>query len=209
MHKRSIRWIQLLAHVAALSPLAVLVWDFAQGQLTVNPIQEIQLRTGRYALVLLALSLACTPINIVFGFNWVLRLRRMLGLYAFMYASLHFLNFVGLDYGFDFALIWEDIAEKRFVLAGFAAFLSLLLMAVTSTKGWVKRLGKNWVRLHWLVYVAAALAATHFLWQVKADFRVPLLYGVVALLLIVRISGVRKAVSEFRSKLKNNWHNPQ
>ena len=209
MQKHNIPWLQILIHVAALLPLAVLVWDFAQGQLTVNPIQEIQLRTGRYALVLLVLSLACTPVNIVFGLNWVLPLRRTLGLYAFMYASLHFLNFIGVDYGFDFALIREDVAEKRFVLAGFAAFLSLLLLAITSTKGWVKRLGKNWVRLHWLVYAAAALAVTHFAWQVKADFRVPLLYGVVvALLLIVRIPGVRKAVSEFRSKLKNKWCNP-
>jgi len=194
---------QLLTHIAALLPLAVLAWDFAQNQLTVNPIEEIQLRTGKYALVLLVLSLACTPINRIFGLKLVLPLRRLLGLYAFMYASLHFLNFVGLDYGFDFALIREDISEKRFALAGFAAFLSLLPLAITSSKGSMKRLGKNWERLHWLVYLAALLAVTHFIWQVKADIREPLLYGaVVVLLLIVRLPPVRKAVRELGSQLK-------
>ena len=203
MHKRRILWLQILTHVAALSPLALLVWDFAQGQLTVNPIQDIQLRTGKYALVLLVLSLACTPVNIVFGFTWALLLRRTLGLYAFMYAGMHFLNFVWLDYSFDFSLIWEDIGDKRYMVAGFAAFLGLLPLAVTSTKGWMKRLGKNWVRLHWLIYIAAALAVIHFAWQVKADFRVPLLYGVVvALLLIVRIPAIRKVTNGFRNQFK-------
>lgn len=197
MHKLKTPGLQILIHIAALLPLAVLAWDFTQGGLTVNPIREIQLRTGKYALVLLVLSLACTPISTVFRLKQVLRLRRPLGLYAFMYASLHFLNFVGLDYGFDFDLIRGDIVEKRFALVGFAAFLSLLLLAVTSTKGWVKRLGKSWERLHWLAYLAALLAVAHFALQVKADFREPLLYGaVVILLLIIRIPSVRKVVSK-------------
>ena len=143
MPKLEVSGLRITTHIAALLPLAVLVWDFTQGGLTVNPIQEIQLRTGRYALILLVLSLACTPINIVFGIKSVLGLRRPLGLYAFMYASLHFLNFVGLDYWFDFALIRADISDKRFALAGLAAFLSLLLLAVASTRGWRQRLGKN------------------------------------------------------------------
>ncbi len=203
MHKLRTHWLQLLTHIAALSPLAVLVWDFAQGQLTVNPIQEIQLRTGKYALVLLVLSLACTPVSTLVRFKQALLLRRPLGLYAFMYASLHFLNFVGLDYGFNFGLIREDIFEKRFALAGFAAFLCLLPLAITSTKGWRNRLGKNWQRLHWLVYLAAPLAVAHFAWQVKADLRAPLLYGaVVVLLLIIRIPGIREAVGRFYRRLK-------
>lgn len=203
MRKFNTSRLLILVHIGALIPLALLVWDFAWGQLSVNPIEEIQLRTGKYALVLLVLSLACTPINIIFGTKWVLPLRRLLGLYAFGYACLHFLNFVGLDYGFDFALIREDILEKRYALAGFAAFLSLLLLAVTSTRGWMKRLGKNWERLHWLVYLAGLLAVTHFVWQTKADLREPLIYGaVVVLLLIVRLPQVRKVLSGFRSRLK-------
>ncbi len=197
MQKHNIPWLQVLIHVAALLPLAILAWDFTQDRLTVNPIQEITLRTGTYSLILLVLSLACTPVNIVFGLNWVLPLRRTLGLYGFMYASLHFLNFIGLDYGFDLNLLREDVFGKGYMWVGFVALLALLPVAITSAKGWVRRLGKNWERLHWLVYPAALLAVAHFLLLVKADLRVPLLYGVaVALLLIVRIPGIRKLTSK-------------
>lgn len=203
MHKLKTSWLQIIIHIGALLPLVILIWDFTQGRLTVNPIQEIQLRTGKYTLVLLVLTLLVTPANIMFGIKQALRLRRQLGLYAFMYASLHFLNFIGLDYRFDLTLILEDVAGKRFVLAGLAAFLSLLLLAVTSTKGWMRRLGKNWERLHWLIYLAAALAVTHFVWQVKADLREPLIYGlVVFILLAVRLPAIRKMVNERRRRLK-------
>jgi sulfoxide reductase heme-binding subunit YedZ len=203
IHRLRRNWLQILTHIGALVPLATLVWNFWQGQLSVNPIQDITLRTGKYALVLLVLSLACTPINSVFGFRQVLRLRRPLGLYAFMYVSLHLLTFVGLDYGFDWVLIREAIFEKRFALAGFAAFLVLLPLAVTSTKGWMRRLGKKWKRLHRGVYLAALLAVTHFIWLVKSDIREPLLYGVVlVVLLILRIAGVRRRVSRSRSWLR-------
>lgn len=200
MHKFKRHWLQILVHIAALLPLAILVWDFTQGGLTANPIQEIQLRTGRYALILLVLTLACTPISTMFGLKQILQLRRPLGLYAFLYASLHFLNFVGLDFGFNFDLIKEGILEKRFALVGLAAFLCLLPLAVTSTRGWMRRLGRNWHRLHWLIYPAALLAVLHFTLQVKADYRSPLLYGaVVVLLLVIRLPVLRKAVSKFRS----------
>jgi sulfoxide reductase heme-binding subunit YedZ len=203
IHRLRRNWLQILTHIGALVPLATLVWNFWQGQLSVNPIQDITLRTGKYALVLLVLSLACTPINSVFGFRQVLRLRRPLGLYAFMYVSLHLLTFVGLDYGFEWVLIREAIFEKRFALAGFAAFLVLLPLAVTSTKGWMRRLGKKWKRLHRGVYLAALLAVTHFIWLVKSDIREPLLYGVVlVVLLILRIAGVRRRVSRSRSWLR-------
>jgi sulfoxide reductase heme-binding subunit YedZ len=203
MPKLKVSGLQVLVHIAALLPLILLAWDFTQGGLTANPIREVQLRTGKYALVLLVLALSLTPVNIVFGIKSVLPIRRTLGLYSLMYASLHFLNFIGLDYRFDFGLIRDDISGKRFVLVGFVAFLCLLPLAVTSTRGWIRRLGRNWERLHRLIYVAAVLAVTHFLWQVKADVREPLIYGaVVALLLIVRIPPVRKALSELRKK----WH---
>ncbi len=203
MPKLRVSVLQVLVHIAALLPLILLAWDFTQGGLTANPIREVQLRTGKYALVLLVLALSVTPVNIVFGIKSALPLRRTLGLYSLMYASLHFLNFIGLDYGFDFGLIRDDISGKRFVLAGFLAFLCLLPLAVTSTRGWIKRLGRNWERLHRLIYLAAVLAVTHFLWQVKADVREPLIYGaIVALLLIVRIPTIRKTLRELRKK----WH---
>ena len=196
-------WLRVLTHVGALLPLLVLGLDYWQGRLGFNPIQDITLRTGKYALVLLVLSLACTPINSVFGFKPVLRVRRALGLYAFMYVSLHFLIFVGLDYGFDLALIREAVLEKRYALVGFAAFLILLPLAVTSTKGWMRRLGRLWKRLHRVVYLAALLAVLHFVWLVKSDVREPLIYGaVVGVLLVLRITRVRHYVSRFRSWLK-------
>lgn len=196
-------WLRALVHIGALLPLAILVYDFWQDRLTVNPIQEITLRTGKYALVLLVLALACTPINSVFGFKPVLRLRRPLGLYAFMYASFHFLTFVGLDYGFDPELIREAILEKRYALVGFATFLILLPLAATSTRGWMRRLGRRWKRLHRGVYLAGLLAVLHFVWLVKSDIREPLLYGgVVVLLLVLRISGIRRGISRWRSWLK-------
>jgi sulfoxide reductase heme-binding subunit YedZ len=200
MRKLKARWPacgaivpQILTHVAALLPLAWLLWDYWQGLFIVDPVREITTRTGKTALILLVLSLACTPIHTVFGFKKVLRVRRALGLYAFMYASLHFLTFVGLDYGFDLDLIGQAISDQRYVLVGFAAGLLLLPLAITSTRGWQKPLGKNWKRLHRLVYLASILAILHFVWLVK-DTREPLRYGaVVALLLIVRIPGIRRA----------------
>ncbi|MDP3880223.1 MAG: protein-methionine-sulfoxide reductase heme-binding subunit MsrQ [Dehalococcoidales bacterium] len=190
--------IQVVVHITALLPLSVIIWDFWQGQLTVNPIQEIQLRTGRYALLILILSLSCTPLSRIFGSGRIFRLRRPLGLYAFAYASLHFLNFIGLDYGFNLALLREDIAEKSFVILGFAAFLCMLPVAITSTRGWMQRLGKNWERVHWLVYPAAILAVTHFTLQVKADFRLPLLYwALLILLLATRLPVIRKMAGRF------------
>jgi sulfoxide reductase heme-binding subunit YedZ len=202
MHKLKTHWLQILTYVAALLPLALLAWDYWQGRLIIDPVGMITTRTGKAALILLILSLACTPINIIFGFKQVMRVRRALGLYAFMYAGLHFLTFVGLDYGFDLDLIGLGILDQRYVLVGFAAGLLLLLLAITSTQGWQRRLGKNWKRLHRLVYLASILAIVHFMWLVK-DVREPLRYGaVVALLLVVRIPGIRRAVKNARCQLK-------
>src|SRR5690606_27212959 len=126
------------------APLVVGIWDLARGNLSVNPIQDITHRSGYTALVLLVLSLACTPASALLGQKWALKLRRPLGLYAFLYAAVHLLIFVALDYGLDLGLIWAAIAEKRFVLAGLAAFLLLVPLAPTSTKGWQRRLGRRW-----------------------------------------------------------------
>jgi len=205
MQKLKAHWLQILTHVGALLPLAILAWDYAQNQLTANPIREITIRTGRSAIVLLLLSLACTPIYTLFGFAPVLRLRRPLGLYAFLYAGLHGLTFVGLDYGFDLVLIGQELLQKRFVQVGVLAFLILVPLAITSTRGWVARLGKNWKRLHRLVYLAALLAGVHFLWAVKANVRVPLLYGAaLAVLLVARIPAVQNAVRGWRGGLRRD-----
>jgi sulfoxide reductase heme-binding subunit YedZ len=202
MRKLKTHWLQILTHVAALLPLAWLLWAYGQGLFLIDPVKEITTRTGKTALILLILSLACTPAYTISGFKQVQRLRRPLGLYAFLYAGLHFLTFVGLDYGFDLRLIRRDILDQRYVLVGFAAGLLLLPLAITSTRGWQKRLGKNWKRLHRLAYLAGILAIAHFVWLVK-DIREPLRYGVVmALLLVVRIPAIRKALSNARRRLK-------
>jgi sulfoxide reductase heme-binding subunit YedZ len=197
-------WLRWLAHVGALVPLALLIWDGAHDNLTHNPIQEITFRTGKTALVLLVLSLAATPINTLFGLKQVLPLRRPLGLYAFFYVTLHLLIFAVLDYGLDWGLIQEAIVEKRYVLVGFTAFLLLLPLALTSTKGSMRRLGKRWKALHRLVYVAVALAIVHYVWLVKADVREPLLYGaVVALLLVLRLPPLRRRITQLRYHVGN------
>jgi sulfoxide reductase heme-binding subunit YedZ len=197
------RWLRLLVHIGALLPLAWTVWQYWQGMFLVDPVREITTRTGKTALILLVLTLLCTPLQTLFGFKEGLRARRTLGLYTFLYVSLHFATFVGLDYGFDLALLQEAIFAQRYVLAGFAAGLILLALAITSTRGWQRRLGRNWKRLHRLIYLAGVLAVVHFAWLVK-DLREPLRYGlVVALLLVLRIPWVRRAVSRTRCWLKN------
>jgi sulfoxide reductase heme-binding subunit YedZ len=195
-------WLRIATHVACWLPFVVLVWDFANDNLTVNPIQEATLRTGKTALILLVLALACTPANTLFGLRKVLPLRRPLGLYAFFYVCLHLLIFVLVDYGLNWGLIEQAIVEKRFVLAGFAAFLLLLPLAITSTKGWMRRLGKGWKKLHRLVYVAAPLAVAHFVWLVKSDVREPLAYGaLVGALLLLRAPVVRGRLAKLRARL--------
>ncbi len=196
MPKLPALWLPLVAHVGALTPLGLIIWDLTQDQLTADPIRAVQLRTGKAALVLLVLSLACTPVSNVPRLRWVLRLRRLFGLYAFAYASLHLLNFIGIDYGFDLGLLQKDLPKKYYIFLGFAAFLSLLPLAITSTYGWRRRLGRNWQRLHYLIYMAAVLAVTHFLFLVKAGRREPYLYAaIVFLLLLARLPGPGKIMS--------------
>ena len=153
--------------------------------------------------MLLVLSLACTPLNRLLGWRWTVPLRRPLGLWAFFYVTLHLLTFVVVDYGLDAGLIWQAVAEKRFVLAGFAAFLLLLPLALTSTRGWMRRLGRNWTRLHRLIYLALPLAVLHYVWLVKADRREPLLYGAaVLLLLVLRTPPVLRAGRSLRGRIR-------
>ena len=196
-------WLRVVVHVGAWIPLVLIMVGLLTNQLTVNPIQAATLRTGKAALVLLVLSLACTPLNTVFRFRSALRIRRALGLYAFLYAAVHFAIFIGLDYGFNSQRILEAVFEKRFALVGFAAGLALLPLAITSTRGWMRRLGRRWTRLHRLVYLAAVLAVIHYTWLVKSDVRVPLLYGaLVVTLLTLRLPRVRHAAAGLGGRLR-------
>jgi sulfoxide reductase heme-binding subunit YedZ len=179
--------------------MLILLWDWSQGNLTANPIQAATLRTGRFAIILLILSLSITPLNFLFRLRQLIPLRKWLGLYSAFYVGVHFLIFVGIDYGFDFSFILADLVAKRYVIVGFLAGMILLPLTLTSTRGWQRRLKKNWKRLHRFVYLAGILAATHYIWLVKSDIRTPLLYaGVVVLLLILRIPVIRRKVSGLR-----------
>lgn len=194
-------WFWLLANLVGLTPLALLGWGYGQGS-WIDPISETTSRTGSAAILMLVLSLACTPVNTLFGFRQAVTARKPLGLYAFLYAALHLLNFIGLDYGFNLqAFLADALLQKRFMIVGFSAFLILLPLAITSTKGWMKRLGRNWKRLHQLVYAAGIFAVLHYLWLVKIDITKPLLYGgILALLLVLRLPLVRRWISGLRPK---------
>lgn len=181
-HRDLLGW---LVGALCLVPLALLIWDAGQGSLGANPIQSIELRMGKPALVLLIASLAVTPVARLTGRRGLLPLRRTLGLCSFLYATLHALAFVGLDYGFDVTLLPEAIFQKRYALAGMAAYISLFPLALTSTHAWQVRLGHRWRSLHRLTYLAALLAAIHYVWQTKADITQPLLWAVTLIVLLL------------------------
>ena len=181
-------WPLLAAHVGGWYPLASLLLDAGRGRLTANPIQYITLHTGKPALVLLVLCLACTPVDRFLAVRPALRVRKLLGLYAFGYATLHFFIFAVIDYGLDVWQMLNIVAKKPYALVGFSALLALLPLALTSTRGWQQRLGSTWKKLHRLVYVAGLLAVTHYIWLVKSDVRQPLLWAAaVGLLLLARL----------------------
>lgn len=194
-------WLRIAVHLSALVPLVVLIRDYFLHHLTFNPIQEATQRTGKTALVLLVLSLVCSPANRIFGFKQAVQARRPLGLYAFFYVSIHVFIFFVLDYGLVYDDIMQAVTEKPYVIAGLSAFLLLTPLAITSTRGWMRRLGKRWKKLHQLVYIAAPIVILHFIWSVKADIRQPVLYGAaVALLLVLRLPRVRAALRTIRSR---------
>jgi sulfoxide reductase heme-binding subunit YedZ len=178
---------------AVLAPAAALAWRAARGGLGANPIEAATHATGEWALRWLLATLALTPLRRWLGWHGAVAYRRLLGLAAFGYACAHLTIWVALDHGFDGAAIVEDVVERPFVTAGLAAFLLLAPLAATSTRGWMRRLGRRWTRLHRLVYVAAGLAILHFLWLVKADLRPPLVHGaILAALLAARLPLARR-----------------
>lgn len=195
-------WLWLAANLAALLPLLWLAWDTWQGNLTINPIDDFTDRTGSGAIRLLLASLAVTPVQTITGWRQVGVIRKSLGLWAFAYAVLHFLVFVGLDYAFSLRFILEDgLPTKPYIVVGFSALLILLPLALTSTRGAMKRLGRNWKRLHRWVYAAGILAVIHYIWVAKLAAGEPTLYAVIlAVLLAARLPWVRSRLSTLRRK---------
>jgi len=189
------RVLKRVAFTACLVPLAMLVAQAALGRLGANPIDEVTDLTGTWTLRFLLLTLAVTPVRRLTGWNVLVRYRRMLGLFAFFYGGLHLLTYVVLDQFFALDQILKDVAKRPFITAGAAALLLMVPLAVTSTVGWVRRLGgRNWQRLHRLAYLSAAAGVVHYYWLVKADTSRPVRYAaVLALLLLARLWRPRAA----------------
>lgn len=189
-----LRALKATAFVLALVPLAKIVADGLLGRLGANPIEMVQSRLGFWTLTFLTLSLVPTPARDLLGVAWPVRLRRMIGLFAFAYGSLHLLWYVGIDQTLDVGLLVEDVVKRKFMTVGFTAWLLLLPLALTSTDRWVRRLGHaRWKRLHRLVYAAALLGVVHFVWRVKADLRRPIWFAVAILALLAARAAVRLA----------------
>jgi sulfoxide reductase heme-binding subunit YedZ len=209
MKKFSFTPLQIAIHIYAWSALALLIFDFATGNLSPNPIQDLEQRTGRHAITLLVLSLACTPLNTLFKWSEPLKRRRTLGLYAFMYAVIHVIIFVDLDFGLAWSTVITELIKKNYLVVGVIAFILLIPLAITSFDIWKKRLGKKWKRLHQIVYWIAPIVTLHYLWSKKGDALSlqgdivrPLIYGlVVAIFLIMRIPPIRKALSSFSTRM--------
>lgn len=183
-----------LVHALSLTPLAILGWQFwevfrtGSDALGADPVAEVEHRLGLWALRFLILVLAITPLRHLTGQTGLLRFRRMLGLYAFVYATLHFAAYLALDLRGYWTQIFEEIAKRPYITVGFAAWLLLVPLAFTSTRGWMRRLGRRWGQLHKLVYAIGVFAVLHFWWLVKSDIREPALYaGLLAVLLGARL----------------------
>ncbi len=186
MNARTIKILKVFTFLAGFVPLAFLAYKAAYDLLGANPIQEITHSTGKWTLIFLLLTLSITPLRRITGQPWLIRLRRMLGLFAFFYGSLHLLTYLVVDKFFDVHEMLQDIGKRRFITVGLAAFTLLIPLAVTSTSGMIRRLGgKRWRRLHQAIYLAAALAVIHFYWEVKLDTRRPIRYGMMLTMLLL------------------------
>jgi sulfoxide reductase heme-binding subunit YedZ len=175
-------WLKPGVFVGCCIPIAAILWRGSQGQLGADVVASVLNQLGYLALTLLVATLLCTPIKIVTGWKWPIRIRRMLGVFSFVYAALHFLTYFVIDQSFDVSMVIADITKRKFILVGFLAFAIMIPLAWTSTNRSVKRMGfVGWKRLHRLTYVAGALAALHFIWRVKADYREPLIFAGIIL----------------------------
>ncbi len=172
------KWTKVAVFLLCLIPFGDLVWRIIKSDLGANPVEFLQHATGDWTLRFLVFTLCITPLRRLFNLPDLIRFRRMLGLFAFFYVSLHFLTYLGPDQAFDLAAMWKDVAKRPFITVGFAAFVSLIPLALTSTAGWIRRIGgKRWQMLHRLIYFAAVCGVIHYYWLVKSDVRKPLFYG--------------------------------
>jgi len=194
--------LKIFVFVLCLTPLFMLLWKCLHSALGANPIEVITHSTGKWTLIFLLITLSITPLRKITAQPWLIRFRRMFGLYAFFYGCLHLMTWVWLDKFFDLHDMWVDILKRRFITVGMAALLFMLPLAITSTKGWIGRLGgKRWSNLHKLIYVSASLGVIHFLWLVKADKREPERYGIVlGFLLLWRVGAW--LVAKFRNNME-------
>ena len=183
------KWTKVVVFIVCLIPLCGLVWRGLHNGLGANPVEFIQLTTGDWTLRFLVFTLCITPFRKLLNLPDLIRFRRMLGLFAFSYLCIHFLTYLVLDQSLDPSAIWKDVAKRPFITVGFLGFLLLLPLAITSTAGWIRRLGgKRWQMLHRAIYFAAVCGVIHYYWKVKSDVRMPLFYGaLVAILLLWRL----------------------
>ncbi|MDH5612190.1 MAG: sulfoxide reductase heme-binding subunit YedZ [Gammaproteobacteria bacterium] len=170
--------------ITCLVPLAWLVWGAMNDALGANPVETMTRETGEWVLRLLLITLTITPARKILHWPWLMKFRRMFGLFVFFYAVIHFMTYVWFDQFFDLNEIIKDIVKRPFITVGFAAFVMLIPLAVTSNKSMIRKLKQNWVKLHKLVYVIAVLGVLHFVWLVKADYLQPFIYGVILLVLL-------------------------
>jgi methionine sulfoxide reductase heme-binding subunit len=195
-----LRITKVVIFLAALVPLGRLAWKAFHDGLGANPVEVITHSTGDWTLILILTTLSITPLRKLTKQYWLIGVRRMIGLFAFFYGCLHFTTYIWLDKSFDVHEMIKDVYKRPFITAGFTAFVLMIPLALTSTKGWIRRLGKNWQRLHRLIYVTGIAAVIHYIWLVKADLRKPLQYAfVLGILLLYRIV---VWISEARRKLK-------
>lgn len=183
------KWTKVFVFAACLAPLALLLWRGLNNNLTADPIAYVTHKTGDWTLRFLVITLAITPLRKILHLPPLIRFRRMMGLFAFFYVCLHFTTWIWLDKNFIWAELWKDVLKRPFITVGFTGFVLLIPLAITSTAGWIRRLGgKRWQMLHRLVYVTAVLGVIHYYWLVKSDVRKPLFYGLlVAILLAWRL----------------------
>jgi sulfoxide reductase heme-binding subunit YedZ len=183
------KWTKVPVFLLCLVPLGILVWRALTANLGANPVEFIQHATGDWTLRFLILTLCITPFRKLLKLPDLIRFRRMLGLFAFFYACLHFLTYLGPDQSFDLAAMWKDVAKRPFITVGFTAFVLLIPLAITSTAGWIRRLGgRRWQMLHRLIYISAICGVIHYYWLVKSAVLRPLTYAaIVAVLLLWRL----------------------
>lgn len=187
-----LRYGKALVFLLLSLPALQLVWRTWLGELGINPVETLTHATGLWSLRILLLCLLMTPLQRLFRWIWPIRLRRMLGLFAFFYACLHFSVYLVFDQFFDWRSIVHDIVKRPYITVGFAAFVLLIPLVVTSTQGWIQALGPNWKRLHRSIYVIALLAVLHFIWKTKADLREPMIYlALLGILLVLRLPSPR------------------